>query len=105
MLTPKACVTIGGELISIYERDGEDGVLKFADEKMTSMLYDDGREPHRVKIQDYIKWKKSVNVQLGLSDMNNSESLEAKFKEHDALWRLNKRGVEGENIIHLLLNR
>ncbi|ETN73348.1 transient-receptor-potential calcium channel protein [Necator americanus] len=93
----------GGELITIYERDGEDGVLKFADEKMTSMLYGDGRDPHHIKIQDYIKWKKAVNVQLGLSD--DVEMQENKFKEHDALWKLNKRGVEGENIIHLLLNR
>ncbi|KAL6739725.1 hypothetical protein Aduo_013146 [Ancylostoma duodenale] len=95
----------GGELISIYERDGEDGVLKFADEKMTSMLYGEGNEPHHIKFQDYVKWKKGVNVQLGLSDVNGGEMQETKFKEHKALWKLNKRGVEGENIIHLLLNR
>ncbi|VDO19502.1 unnamed protein product [Heligmosomoides polygyrus] len=50
----------GGELINIYERDGEDGVLKFADEKMTSILYNEGREPQLIKMQDYVKWKKGV---------------------------------------------
>uniref|UniRef100_A0A7I4YJU2 Ion_trans domain-containing protein n=2 Tax=Haemonchus contortus TaxID=6289 RepID=A0A7I4YJU2_HAECO len=95
----------GGELISIYERDGEDGVLKFADEKMTSMLYSEGREPQLIKVQDYVKWKKGVNVQLGLNDVNGLDMQETKFKEHYALWKLNKRGVDGENIIHLLLNR
>ncbi|VDL63077.1 unnamed protein product [Nippostrongylus brasiliensis] len=95
----------GGELINIYERDGEDGVLKFADEKMTSMLYSEGREPQLIKIQDYVKWKKSVNVQLGLNDVTGLDMQETKFKEHLALWKLNKRGVDGENIIHLLLNR
>lgn len=44
------------------------------------------------------------NLQLGLSDVG-VEMQETKFKEHKALWKLNKRGVEGENIIHLLLNR
>uniref|UniRef100_A0A1I7XBL5 ANK_REP_REGION domain-containing protein n=1 Tax=Heterorhabditis bacteriophora TaxID=37862 RepID=A0A1I7XBL5_HETBA len=120
----------GGELINIYERDGEDGVLKFADEKMTSMLYEDGREPHFIKFQDYVKWKKGVvsekqvlmsallltissiaftifkNLQLGLSsDGNGIDMQENKFKGHYALWKLNKRGVDGENLIHLLLNR
>ncbi|KAK5969355.1 Olfactory channel [Trichostrongylus colubriformis] len=95
----------GGELISIYERDGEDGVLKFADEKMTSMFYNEGREPQLIKVQDYVKWKKSVNVQLGLNDVTGLDMQESKFKEHRALWKLNKRGVDGENIIHLLLNR
>ncbi|VDM59077.1 unnamed protein product [Angiostrongylus costaricensis] len=95
----------GGDLINIYERDGEDGVLKFADEKMTGMLYNEGRQPQLIKAQDYIKWKKGVNVQLGLSDVSGLEMHEMKFKEHQALWKLNKRGVDGENIIHLLLNR
>lgn len=95
----------GGELINIYERDGEDGVLKFADEKMTSILYNEGREPQLIKMQDYVKWKKGVNVQLGLNDVTGVDMQESKFKEHKALWKLNKRGVDGENIIHLLLNR
>ncbi|KAK6016447.1 ankyrin repeat protein [Ostertagia ostertagi] len=71
---------------------------------MTSMLYSEGREPQFIKIQDYVKWKKSVNVQLGLNDVD-LDMQETKFKEHFALWKLNKRGVDGENIIHLLLNR
>lgn len=40
--------------------------------------------------------------------MAEDESLNAeniKFQEHEAQWRLNKRGVDGETIIHLLLNR
>uniref|UniRef100_A0A914Y0A7 Uncharacterized protein n=1 Tax=Panagrolaimus superbus TaxID=310955 RepID=A0A914Y0A7_9BILA len=30
----------GGELITIYEKEGEDGVLKFAQEKIESMMYE-----------------------------------------------------------------
>lgn len=30
---------------------------------------------------------------------------ESKFREHEAQWKLNKRGVEGETLIHLLLSR
>lgn len=30
---------------------------------------------------------------------------ESRFREHEAQWRLNKRGVEGETLIHLLLSR
>ncbi|PAV64257.1 hypothetical protein WR25_13295 [Diploscapter pachys] len=94
----------GGELITIYENSGEEGVLKFAEEKMLSMLYEEGREPHLIKYQDYVKWKKGVTIQLGLNE-ESVDMQEAKFKDHYALWKLNKRGVEGENIIHLLLNR
>ncbi|CAB3409001.1 unnamed protein product [Caenorhabditis bovis] len=94
----------GGELINIYERDGEDGVLKFAEEKLSTLLYNEGREPKLVTYSDYVKWKKGVNVQLGLNE-EGIDMLETKFKEHFALWKLNKRGVEGENLIHLLLNR
>lgn len=28
-----------------------------------------------------------------------------RYREHYASWKLNKRGIDGENIIHLLLNR
>ncbi|EFP07876.1 CRE-OSM-9 protein [Caenorhabditis remanei] len=94
----------GGELINIYERDGEEGVLKFAEEKLLTILYEDGNTPKLVTYSDYIKWKKGVNVQLGLSE-ESVDMQQSRFKEHYALWKLNKRGVEGENLIHLLLNR
>ena len=32
-------------------------------------------------------------------------SAQKMFQEHYAQWKLNKRGVEGETVIHLLLNR
>ncbi|CAL2039611.1 unnamed protein product [Caenorhabditis brenneri] len=94
----------GGELINIYERDGEEGVLKFAEEKLLTILYEEGQTPKLVTYSDYIKWKKGVNVQLGLSE-ESIDMQQSRFKEHYALWKLNKRGVEGENLIHLLLNR
>ncbi|PIC32703.1 hypothetical protein B9Z55_012933 [Caenorhabditis nigoni] len=94
----------GGELINIYERDGEEGVLKFAEEKLLTILYEEGNTPKLVSYSDYIKWKKGVNVQLGLSE-ESVDMQQSRFKEHYALWKLNKRGVDGENLIHLLLNR
>ncbi|CAJ0587620.1 unnamed protein product, partial [Mesorhabditis spiculigera] len=97
----------GGELITVFERDGEDGVLRFADEKMISMLYNEGELAQAIKRQDYEKWKKGVNVSLGLSEEGELLQLLRgdEFPNHDALWRLNKRGVDGENVVHLLLNR
>uniref|UniRef100_A0AC34PUE8 Ion transport domain-containing protein n=1 Tax=Panagrolaimus sp. JU765 TaxID=591449 RepID=A0AC34PUE8_9BILA len=94
----------GGELITIYEKEGEEGVVKFAMEKIEPMLYENGREPQLLKFSDYMKWKKTVNIELGLSEADNGEE-NSKFREHLAQWRLNKRGVDGETLIHLLLNR
>ncbi|CAJ0936260.1 unnamed protein product, partial [Mesorhabditis belari] len=69
---------------------------------MVSMLFNEGEMAQLIKFQDYIKWKKGVNLSLGLSE-DGIEEMEPKFREHHALWRLNKRGVDGENVIHLLL--
>lgn len=35
----------------------------------------------------------------------NLEELQKKFFEHTAQWKLNKRGIDGETVIHLLLSR
>ncbi|CAI4229605.1 unnamed protein product [Auanema sp. JU1783] len=95
----------GGDMITIYEKDGEEGIIKFAEEKIAPMLFDEGLNgPHVVTVNDYIKWRKASNLELGISE-DDSESFETRFLEHKALWKLNKRGVKGENIIHLLLNR
>lgn len=32
----------GGDLITVYEKEGEEGVLKFAAEKLESMMYENG---------------------------------------------------------------
>ncbi|VDK50895.1 unnamed protein product [Anisakis simplex] len=99
-------VRTGGDLISAFEKDGEDGVLRFANDKFISMMYDDGAQPQLIKFADYAKWKMTVNVQLGKADDKaESSPLESMFREHLAQWKLNKRGVEGETIVHLLLNR
>lgn len=42
---------------------------------------------------------------MGLDDNESFDENNSKFREHEAQWRLNKRGVDGETIIHLLLNR
>ncbi|VDO30619.1 unnamed protein product, partial [Onchocerca flexuosa] len=95
----------GGELIAAFEKEGEDGVLKFANEKLISMMYEDGASPQMIRFTDYAKWKKTTNVQLGKTESNFVGQFGSKFREHLGQWRLNKRGVEGETIIHLLLNR
>ncbi|VIO87439.1 Uncharacterized protein BM_BM1711 [Brugia malayi] len=95
----------GGELLAAFEKEGEDGVLKFANEKLISMMYDDGASPQMIRFTDYAKWKKTTNVQLGKTESNSVGQFGSKFREHLGQWRLNKRGVEGETIIHLLLNR
>jgi hypothetical protein len=50
----------GGDLIAAYERDGDEGVLRFAAEKMVPMMYEDGQKPQLIKYADYVKWKKTV---------------------------------------------
>lgn len=45
-------------------------------------------------------------MQLGKTGENDENGqFGCKFREHLGQWRLNKRGVEGETIVHLLLNR
>lgn len=51
--------SLGGEIISAYESEGEDGVVRFALEKFQSMLYNEGMETQRVKLTDFLKWKSS----------------------------------------------
>lgn len=45
------------------------------------------------------------NTVFGLTDEEEFNETISKFREHEAQWRLNKRGVEGETLVHLLLNR
>lgn len=53
-------IFLGGELITIYEKDGEEGVLIFAQNKFESMMYNEGKHTQLIKYADYVKWKKSV---------------------------------------------
>ncbi|VDK54899.1 unnamed protein product, partial [Gongylonema pulchrum] len=86
------------------------------------MMYEDGVAPQMIRFSDYAKWKKTIievlllwqrdrfkylqNVQLGKTEEGDDVGqFGSKFREHLGQWRLNKRGVEGETIIHLLLNR
>uniref|UniRef100_A0AC35U5Y8 ANK_REP_REGION domain-containing protein n=1 Tax=Rhabditophanes sp. KR3021 TaxID=114890 RepID=A0AC35U5Y8_9BILA len=99
-------VRSGGELIQTFEKEGEEGVLRFAAEKIEPMLFNNGTEPQLIKYSDYNKWKTSVNVQLGKNENEeSSEQINKKFREHYSQWKLNKRGVSGETVLHLLLNR
>uniref|UniRef100_A0A914H3C0 Ion transport domain-containing protein n=1 Tax=Globodera rostochiensis TaxID=31243 RepID=A0A914H3C0_GLORO len=95
----------GGELVSVYEKEGEDGVLNFAQEKLEPMLYNEGHAPQLIKWADYARWKKSINVILGIIEDKEISESNSYFREHEAQTRLNKRGVEGETLVHLLLNR
>ncbi|KAL3079064.1 hypothetical protein niasHS_014846 [Heterodera schachtii] len=95
----------GGELMTIYEKEGEDGVLNFAQEKLEPMLYNEGHTPQLIKWADYVRWKKSINVILGIVEEEQISETNSYFREHEAQTRLNKRGVEGETVVHLLLNR
>ena len=45
------------------------------------------------------------NVELGLRDDDSYDENNTKFNEHETQWRLNKRGVNGESVVHLLLGR
>lgn len=49
----------GGELVEVYETSGEDGVIKFAREKLESLMYNDGMKPERIKLADFQKWRQS----------------------------------------------
>lgn len=53
-------VATGGELLAAFEKEGEDGVLKFANEKLISMMYGDGTSPQMIRFTDYAKWKKTT---------------------------------------------
>ncbi|KAI6224434.1 Inactive [Aphelenchoides fujianensis] len=66
-------VRSGGELVTVYEKEGEEGVLRFAAEKLEPMMYENGEKTQLIKFADYVRWKKV--------------------------------SMDGETIIHLLLNR
>lgn len=112
-------------MLAAFERDGEDGVLKFALEKVVPMLYEEGQKSQLIRLSDFLKWKKTtvrvkrLNDAVRMCDFQTtqlgggkeeavdpgSDPSSSKFREHNAQWRLNKRGVDGETIIHLLLSR
>ncbi|KAI6170476.1 Inactive [Aphelenchoides bicaudatus] len=98
-------VRSGGDLITIYEKEGEEGVIRFAAEKLEPMMYDNGEKTQLIKFADYVRWKKSMSIELGLDESESFDENKSKFREHETQWRLNKRGVDGETLIHLLLNR
>ena len=77
----------------------------FAQEKMEPMMYNEGKLPQLIKYADYMRWKKTANTVFGITDSDDLTEDNTKFREHEAQWRLNKRGVEGETILHILLNR
>uniref|UniRef100_A0A183CPX7 ANK_REP_REGION domain-containing protein n=1 Tax=Globodera pallida TaxID=36090 RepID=A0A183CPX7_GLOPA len=59
-----------------------------------------------IKFVDYVRWRKSVNIALGVTDETTElNEKHSRFTAHEAQWRMNKRGMEGETLVHLLLNR
>ncbi|KRX64218.1 Transient receptor potential cation channel subfamily V member 4 [Trichinella sp. T9] len=97
-----------GSLIEIYEQEGRDGVLRFAEEKIVPMLHNEGQHPEIVREIDYIKWRKFMSTNLNENAEKEDKDQEImqsiQFQEHQALWRLNRRGVKGETLAHLLLS-
>ncbi|KRZ67878.1 Transient receptor potential cation channel subfamily V member 4 [Trichinella papuae] len=97
-----------GSLIEIYEQEGRDGVLRFAEEKIVPMLHNEGQRPEIVREIDYIKWRKFMSTNLNENAEKEDKDQEVmqsiQFQEHQALWRLNRRGVKGETLAHLLLS-
>ncbi|XP_003374733.1 transient-receptor-potential calcium channel protein [Trichinella spiralis] len=147
-----------GSLIEIYEQEGRDGVLRFAEEKIVPMLHNEGQHPE-IKLPDSTESFKfsceisathfvnlsKVNVEKicayqymniykqdiftrcvyfstdetdafvcsNSTNLNENAEKEDKdqeimqsiqFQEHQALWKLNRRGVKGETLAHLLLS-
>ncbi|KRX39718.1 Transient receptor potential cation channel subfamily V member 4 [Trichinella murrelli] len=113
-----------GSLIEIYEQEGRDGVLRFAEEKIVPMLHNEGQHPEiklpgptesqSLKFSCEISANHFVNLsKVNSTNLNENAEKEDKdqeimqsiqFQEHQALWRLNRRGVKGETLAHLLLS-
>lgn len=76
----------------MYEKEGEEGVLNFAHEKIESALYNEGQYPQLIKFADYVRWKKSANIVFGISD-EEEDFNEAKshFREHGWLQPVKQR--------------
>lgn len=56
-------MTLGGELIEVYEKEGKEGVLRFAAERLVPAMYNDGEKPQELTFAEFIKWK-NANVFL-----------------------------------------
>uniref|UniRef100_A0A5S6QW17 ANK_REP_REGION domain-containing protein n=1 Tax=Trichuris muris TaxID=70415 RepID=A0A5S6QW17_TRIMR len=97
-----------GSIIEAFEQEGREGVLRFAAEKVVPMLYNDGARPEMVRESDYIKWRKFMCTNLSENVERDEKDLEVmktiQFHEHPAQWKLNRRGVKGETLLHLLLS-
>lgn len=47
-------------MVATFEKEGEEGVLRFANEKVVSMMYNNGETPQLIRFADFAKWKKTV---------------------------------------------
>uniref|UniRef100_A0A915JE52 Ion transport domain-containing protein n=1 Tax=Romanomermis culicivorax TaxID=13658 RepID=A0A915JE52_ROMCU len=93
-----------GELMTTFNEEGDEGVKQFAFRKITAMLYNEGHSCEMIKAAEFLKWKKNQTVNLEGEDVGNTE-IPSDFVEHRAQWRLNKRGVDGETLLHLLVGK
>uniref|UniRef100_A0A0N5AXY8 ANK_REP_REGION domain-containing protein n=1 Tax=Syphacia muris TaxID=451379 RepID=A0A0N5AXY8_9BILA len=91
----------GGELIEVYEKEGQEGVLRFAAERLAPAMYNDGEKPQELTFAEFMKWKNLGKPE----DANYQAEWEKKFVRHPVQYKLNKRGLDGETVIHLLLAR
>lgn len=54
-----------------YDNDGDEGVLRFANEKITPLLYNDGQVTERIRFSDYTKWRKNIDSVFFLNFLTN----------------------------------
>lgn len=50
----------GGELVQLFEDDGEHALFRFVEEKIIGMLYNEGTSTETIKLAEYTKWKKTM---------------------------------------------
>lgn len=46
--------------MEVYDKEGEEGIIRFANEKIAPLLYNDGTLLEKIKLNDYLKWKKAL---------------------------------------------
>lgn len=58
----------GGDLLEVYDEESDEGVVRFADEKLVACMYNDGRATHVITFPDFLRWKKAQGINLAGAD-------------------------------------
>ncbi len=61
---------LGGELLEAYDSEGEEGVLRFVEEKILPLLNNEGEKAERIRFSDYSKWMNTQVIKMNAFEIH-----------------------------------